>query len=101
MARAFTPRIVTANHLLEGDAVYFTDEADWSRGHGDARVAMNEQDADALLAEASKQQDIVVGPYLAEVTIGEDGRPAPVHFREAFRTRGPSNYFHGKQAEGA
>jgi len=27
-----------------------------------------------------------------------EGRPEPVHFREVFRTRGPSNYFHGKQA---
>ena len=23
--------------------------------------------------------------------------PEPIHFREAFRTRGPSNYAHGKQ----
>jgi hypothetical protein len=29
---------------------------------------------------------------------GPDG-PEPVHFREAFRTRGPSNYRHGKQAD--
>ena len=30
---------------------------------------------------------------------GPDGRPEPTHFREAFRRRGPSNYFHGIQAE--
>jgi hypothetical protein len=40
----------------------------------------------------------VVGAYLADATAGPDG-PEPVHFREAFRTRGPSNYPHGKQAD--
>ena len=41
----------------------------------------------------------VVGAYLMPVSL-TDGAPSPVHFREAFRTRGPSNRFHGKQAEG-
>ena len=40
----------------------------------------------------------MVGAYLADAQPGPDG-PEPVHFREAFRTRGPSNYFHGKQAD--
>jgi hypothetical protein len=38
----------------------------------------------------------VVGPYLADARPGPNG-PEPTHFREAFRTRGPSNYAHGKQ----
>lgn len=101
MARQFSPQIVTANRLLEGDAVYFTGDGNWSPTHGDAQVARNAEEAEALLAAAARQQHLVVGPYLAEVTIGEDGRPQPAHFREAFRTRGPSNYFHGKQAAGA
>ena len=33
-------------------------------------------------------------------TPGPDG-PEPGHPREAFRAYGPSNYFHGKQAEDA
>jgi len=40
----------------------------------------------------------VVGAYLADF-IDEDAGPKPAHFREAFRTKGPGNYFHGKQAE--
>ena len=40
--------------------------------------------------------DEIVGAYLADATSGPNG-PEPVHFREAFRTRGPSNYAHGKQ----
>jgi len=31
--------------------------------------------------------------------MGDHG-PEPIHFREAFRTRGPSNYAHGKQEAG-
>ncbi|NNK78640.1 MAG: DUF2849 domain-containing protein, partial [Litoreibacter sp.] len=43
--------------------------------------------------------DVIVGAYLADVTKGPSG-PEPLHFREEFRTRGPSNYpSHGKQAE--
>lgn len=99
MAKPFKPQIVTANDLIVGDVIYFTANGDWSRLHGDAKIAKNAEEAQAMLAAAAKQQDRVVGPYLAEVTVGADGRPEPAHFREAFRTRGPSNYFHGKQAE--
>ena len=38
----------------------------------------------------------LVGAYLAEARMGASG-PEPIHFREVFRTRGPSNYAHGKQ----
>ncbi|MAZ16984.1 MAG: sulfite reductase [Ahrensia sp.] len=99
MAREYRPRIVTANDLIEGDAVYFTASHGWSREHGEAVVAFSADAADGLLEAAAKQQDRIVGVYLAEVEMGPDHRPQPVHFREAFRTRGPSNYFHGKQAQ--
>lgn len=99
MAREFKPQIVTANDLLEGDVIYLTENHGWSRDHGDAIVAYSQEVAEKLLAAAEAQQHRVVGPYLAETVVDEDNRPSPVHFREAFRTRGPSNYFHGKQAE--
>ena len=98
MSRDYRPRIVTANDLFEGDAVYFTASGEWSRVHGDAVVAFSEDAAEKILASANARQDKVVGPYLAEVAMGENNRPQPAHFREEFRTRGPSNYFHGKQA---
>ncbi|GAB4363985.1 MAG: DUF2849 domain-containing protein [Oricola sp.] len=99
MAREYRPRIVTANDLLEGDVIYLTASGEWSRDHGEAVIAWSQDAAGKLLAKAEAQQHRVVGPYLAEIVMGEDNRPEPVHFREAFRTRGPSNYFHGKQAE--
>jgi len=98
MARKFLPKVATGNDLLQGDVVYFTEQGDWTREHAEAAVAHDEAAAQALLDIASAFPDRVVGVYLADTEL-RDGRPAPVHFREVFRTRGPSNYFHGKQAE--
>lgn len=100
MAKQFIPKIVTANDLLEGDVIYFTAEHGWSREHREAVIATSQVEASQLLGTAALQVDKIVGVYLADVKITEDGLPVPVHFREAFRTRGPSNYFHGKQADG-
>ncbi|MXU64569.1 DUF2849 domain-containing protein [Oceanomicrobium pacificus] len=99
MARAFKPAVITANDLLEGDVVYLTADCGWTGDIEEAFVAAEEEVARRMLATAESQHSRVVGAYLAEVSVGSDGRPSPVHFREAFRTRGPSNYFHGKQAE--
>ena len=98
MARKFTSQVATGNDLLEGDVVYFTSNGGWSRSHGDAELAETPEAAEALLSRASAFPHQVVGVYLAEAQL-KGGKPAPVHFREAFRTRGPSNYFHGKQAD--
>lgn len=100
MARKFLPQVATANDLFEGDVIYFTAQGDWSRHLGDAQVAETPEAAEALLAAASRFPLQVVGVYLADVSLTQ-GVPTPMHFREAFRTRGPSNYFHGKQAEEA
>lgn len=98
MARKFLPQVATGNDLLEGDVVYFTPAGGWSRDHAEAAVAETPEAAEALLKRAAGFPQAVVGVYLADARI-EAGRPAPVHFREVFRTKGPSNYFHGKQAE--
>jgi Protein of unknown function (DUF2849) len=100
MARAFKPQMATGNDLLEGDVVYFTGEGDWSREIGDAALAVNQEAADELLKRAEAFPNQVVGVYLVEAAIDARGRAAPAHFREAFRTRGPSNYpQHGRKAE--
>lgn len=100
MARKFSPQVVTANHLLEGDAVWFTATQDWSRRIEDAVIANSTEESKSFLEAASKLQHIVVGPYLADTAVDSSGKATPAHFREAFRTRGPSNYFLGKQAVG-
>ena len=100
MARAFVPKVVTANDLLEGDVIYLTASGDWSRRHEEAELFADETAANEALAEAANQAHRLVGAYLADARLGENDKPEPIHFREAFRTRGPSNYpDHGKQAE--
>ena len=98
MAREFTPKVVTANDLLEGDVVYLTADERWSRRLSRAELITDEAHATIRLLDAQRQADIVVGAYLADARATDHG-PAPTHFREAFRMRGPSNYAHGKQAE--
>ncbi len=97
MPRAFTPKVVTANALIEGDVIYLTSQDSWTREMCDAELMTDEAHAQLRLLEASQQVDVVVGAYLADATASDKG-PQPTHFREEFRRTGPSNYFHGKQA---
>ncbi|MBC6436986.1 MAG: DUF2849 domain-containing protein [Rhodobacteraceae bacterium] len=98
MPRPFTPKVVTASALLEGDVVYMTPDNRWSRYLAEAEVIEYEPHAQIRLLDAEMQPDQVVGPYLADVRFGANG-PEPAHFREAFRMKGPSNYAHGKQEQ--
>ncbi|ATX66661.1 DUF2849 domain-containing protein [Roseinatronobacter bogoriensis] len=99
MSRDFTPSVLTANDLFEGDVVYLTASGGWSRMHTEAQLFHDADAAAQALAAAQGQPERLVGPYLAPAHRGPNG-PEPAHFREAFRARGPSNYRHGKQADG-
>lgn len=102
MARKFQPQMATANDLLEGDVVYFTAAGTWSRYIADADMALNAEAAADLLKRAEAFPNQVVGVYLTDVAVDARGRAAPAHFREEFRTRGPSNYpEHGRKSETA
>jgi len=96
MSRTFTPKVITANALLEGDAIWFTEADTWTRNIAEAELITDEAHAEIRLLEAKSHQAIVVGAYLADAKQSASG-PTTTHFREAFRTRGPSNYPHGKQ----
>ena len=98
MPKPFTPKVVTANALIEGDVVYLTNSGEWSRRHENARLFTEEEAAKAALAAAALQSADIVGAYLADAEPGPKG-PEPTHFRERFRATGPSNYSHGKQVE--
>jgi hypothetical protein len=97
MPKQFTPKVVTANHLLEGDVIYQT-ATGWTRRLSEAELLTDEADADLRLIDALQQTDAVVGAYLANVKLVNNALE-PTHFREEFRTTGPSNYAHGKQVE--
>jgi hypothetical protein len=98
MTRTFTPKVVTANRLLEGDSVWLTEDDRWSPRMDEAELIEDEAHAAIRLLFAQAQRTTVVGAYLADARAGAEG-PEPTHFRETYRTRGPSNYPHGKQAE--
>ena len=100
MAKTFEPQIATANDLLEGDVVYLTADGRWSRAHGEAAVATTPEEAEQLLKRAEADDLKICSAYLAPAEVGEDGRPRPTHFREIFRTTGPTFRADlGKQAE--
>lgn len=94
--RSFTPKVVAANDLLAGNAVWLTADDRWTGEMSQAELIEDEAIAEDRLIFAMGQADKVVSAYLVDALAGPEG-PAPVHFREAFRTRGPSNYAHGKQ----
>ncbi len=95
--RPYSPKVVTANALLEGDAVWLTEDDRWTRDIAEAELIEDEAVAQDRLLLAMSQSGQVVGAYLADAVASYTG-PTPTHFRESFRTRGPSNYIHGKQA---
>lgn len=97
MARSFTPKIVTANALIEGDVIYLAENDTWTRDLQNAAIITDEADADVRLISAAAQTSVAVGVYLTDIEVSPDGLKTK-HFREEFRKLGPSNYFHGKQA---
>ena len=90
------PAILLANDLLDGDVVFaFVDGAGplaWTRDPALALVAADDAAADRLeaFATAELRGNTVVDAYLVDVAI-ESGSPVPRHFRERFKTLGPSN----------
>ncbi|WP_454515251.1 DUF2849 domain-containing protein [Bosea thiooxidans] len=90
------PVILLANDLLDGDVVFaWSDDVGalrWTRDPGLALVATD--DRGAILLEGFAATEIaaqhVVDAYLVDVEIGAAG-PVPRHFRERFKTLGPSN----------
>ena len=99
MSRIKAPVVITANDLLSGEVVYLDAAHRWSIELSAAKVFEVADEATIELDAMAKEAD-VVGAYLAEVTVGASVTPR--HYREWFRQRVPSNYFHGKQtAKGA
>lgn len=90
MARKSDQQIVSANALLTGDVVYLSGSGCWVKDLGQAQIARGRQAAAALLDAAGAYPHQVVGPYLVDVTLADDGAPRPTERREILRTTGPS-----------
>lgn len=90
------PAILLANDLLDGDVVFAIAGADgllgWTRDPGLALVATGDAAAEHLedFAAAELAAQHVVDAYLVDVELTAGG-PVPRHFRERFKTLGPSN----------
>lgn len=91
------PIVLTANALLEGNVVYF-DGASWSSRIEDALVARDDAAA-ATLERRLATDPGIVEPFLATISIGADGRPSPVHYRDRIRVSGPT--FHREHSRSA
>lgn len=91
MAPLKRPQILLASDLARGDVV-FLGPSGWERDHRLARVAHNAEEAAALEAFGKSEigKNHVVDVYLADVEVGSDGVPAPLHYREKMRVTGPS-----------
>lgn len=90
------PAILLANDLLDGDVVFAIAGADgrlgWTRDPGLALIAADDAAAERLegFAAAALAAQQVVDAYLVDVELTAAG-PVPRHFRERFKTLGPSN----------
>lgn len=89
-------KVITANHLLNGDVIYLAHHQTWVKYLKDAQVFSSTDAAQPDFTFALNQPHIAVGVYLADVVANDEGL-ATTHFREEMRRTGPSNYAHGKQ----
>lgn len=96
MAKTFSPAVLTANDLMDGDTVWWTGSS-WSRDMSAATVA-GDEDARAemeALAASPMHDATVVGPYLVDVTTAS-GTPYPTVRREAIRADREPTFAYGE-----
>uniref|UniRef100_Q07QS2 DUF2849 domain-containing protein n=1 Tax=Rhodopseudomonas palustris (strain BisA53) TaxID=316055 RepID=Q07QS2_RHOP5 len=82
------PSVVTANRAFDGVVIWRTAAHDWSTDLADAAIVREAEPARALLAESVADDVGAVGPYIAPVTIGDDGAILPGNLREQIRRDG-------------
>ena len=90
-------KILTANYLLSGKAIYLTSEKKWIENLANAAVFDSQEDADNALTFAETQINKLQSAYLIDVLLTSDGTLKPKSNQELIRATGPTNYFHGKQ----
>ena len=92
-------KAITANRLVDGLVVFWTQDGSWTERLSEALVA-DEETLAPLLAKAEAQDTVVVGAYLIDVASGGPGVQASRN-REDIRAKGPTIRVDlGKQAEG-
>ena len=95
-----TDKVLTANNLLSGEAVFLSEGELWTPAISDALIATSSDDEAWITAAGQRAvgAQIVVEPYLIDVE-RRAGAIMPVRLREQLRTLGPSTRLDlGKQA---
>jgi uncharacterized protein DUF2849 len=90
--------VVSGQDLLSGEVVYFT-PSNWVAALSSAHILEDESQAVSAIDTIQQHDRTVLFPYRLRVVRDAHGRLAAVHFREGVRATGPSNRFHGKQAD--
>jgi len=97
-------KVLTANRLTDGIAVWFADNGKWVETFAPSKVALSDADIEALEterahAQAAQAAQEIVDVALIDVAL-ENGAYAPLRLRERIRAAGPTNRLDlGKQAE--
>jgi hypothetical protein len=84
------PVVITANRLADGAVVYRRPDGGWATRLDDAAITTSAALARELLAAAGADEIRAVGPYVAPVKLGVDGRARPGNLRELIRAAGPT-----------
>lgn len=98
--------MVLASRLTDGRVVFLAPAGPtgprWVETIADGVLATSKDEANALLAaaQAAEVANVVVEPYLIEVT-EQDGRRRPVAWREVIRAEGPTVRTDGAPADRA
>ena len=93
-------KVLTANRLTDGEAVWYARDLNWSETIADAELARDADGEERLSAigKAAFGDNLVVDVDLVDVTL-VDGAIVPVRLRERIRATGPTNRNDlGKQA---
>ena len=97
MPRPFTPKVVTANALLEGDVIYFAADGCWVRDLSAAEALTDQDQAEARLALAAAGRHRGRRLSGRRVELHETTPRNPPISAKSSAVAGPSNYAHGKQ----
>jgi hypothetical protein len=87
--RSGTHYVISAQLLENGAPTYLAAHGVWSKNLQDALTVVTDEERDALLAQAGKQERIVCDPYFFDVRVARDAID-PLSARERIRAFGPS-----------
>jgi hypothetical protein len=96
-------KMLTANRLTDGEAIWYSDDKGWQETIRGAALAADKTSEERLDAIGKKAfaENFAIDLDLVDVQL-VDGEIVPVRLRERIRAAGPTNRTdHGKQARAA